>query len=254
MQDYYAILGVPSTADRDAITAAFRRKALIDHPDRGGSHEKMILLTEAWEILSDPEIRSRYDAAREAASDPEVNDLVRNDASRAKRRAEEYPRQWSEFERWLDGIIADFNKTKFRDGTGPGLFKAVPTSNTASGNLFIFVGGIIGVILLFYPILEMLGPKVRGMYMAILAIGMPFALGGWIGTLIHKAVGGTLNIVSPTAPDATPPPSSPPPTPPTETKIVAFVTCGQKLRVPVMDSELLVKCKTCGNRFALPPG
>jgi len=24
--------------------------------------------------------------------------------------------------------------------------------------------------------------------------------------------------------------------------------------VPVMDSELLVKCKACGNRFALPPG
>ena len=89
--------------------------------------------------------------------------------------------------------------------------------------------------------------------MAILAIGMPFALGGWIGTLIHKAVGGTLNIVSPTAPDAPPPPSAPPPTPPSETKIVACVTCGQKLRVPVMSSELLVKCKTCGNRFELQP-
>ncbi|NJR63308.1 MAG: J domain-containing protein [Cyanobacteria bacterium CRU_2_1] len=25
------------------------------HPDRGGSHEQMVLLNEAWEILSDPE-------------------------------------------------------------------------------------------------------------------------------------------------------------------------------------------------------
>ena len=123
-------------------------------------------------------------------------------------------------------------------------------SNTVSGNAFIVIGGVIGCVLLFYPALELVrgifGPRAR--LPLIAAVVVPFALGGWIGALIHKAVGGVLG------PAQSESPAAPPPPPPAETRVVACISCGQKLRVPVMVSELVVKCETCGNRFALPPG
>lgn len=38
-----------------------RRKAKDAHPDKGGSEEKMATLNEAYEVLSDPELRARFD-------------------------------------------------------------------------------------------------------------------------------------------------------------------------------------------------
>ena len=248
MQDYYEVLGVSPTADRAAIAAAYRRKSLLHHPDRGGSHEQMIHLNEAWEILGDPASRARYDAASLSPHHPDLDELARDDAQNANERAQNYPRQWGEFERWLNGVLADFEKTEFQEGKGHSIFGLIPESNTLSGNAFIVIGGIVGCVLLFYPALELVrgifGPRAR--LPLIAAVVVPFALGGWIGALIHKAVGGALG------PAQSEPPAAPPP--PAEPRVVACMSCSQKLRVPVMDSELLVKCKTCGNQFVLPPG
>lgn len=38
-----------------------RRAAKIAHPDKGGSEAKMALLNEAYEVLSNPELRQRFD-------------------------------------------------------------------------------------------------------------------------------------------------------------------------------------------------
>lgn len=38
-----------------------RRKAKDAHPDKGGSEEQMATLNEAYEVLSDPELRQRFD-------------------------------------------------------------------------------------------------------------------------------------------------------------------------------------------------
>ena len=64
-QDFYEILGVPRDASPDDLKKAFRKAALKHHPDRNpGDKEaegKFKLAAEAYEILSDPDQRARYD-------------------------------------------------------------------------------------------------------------------------------------------------------------------------------------------------
>lgn len=65
MADFYKILGVPENASQDEIKKAYRRLAHEHHPDRkGGSEAKFKEINAAYQTLSDPEKRSRYDALR----------------------------------------------------------------------------------------------------------------------------------------------------------------------------------------------
>ena len=60
--DPYAALGVARDASQDDIRQAYRRKAQRAHPDRkGGDAERFRAIQEAYDILSDPARRSRYD-------------------------------------------------------------------------------------------------------------------------------------------------------------------------------------------------
>lgn len=63
MADLYEVLQVHRRADADVIRAAYRTLARKYHPDLGGDQRRMIALNEAWAILSDPRLRSAYDAA-----------------------------------------------------------------------------------------------------------------------------------------------------------------------------------------------
>jgi len=60
-KDYYKVLGVSRDADERTIKKAFRRAALSAHPDKGGSEAKMAVVNEAYEVLSNPELRQRFD-------------------------------------------------------------------------------------------------------------------------------------------------------------------------------------------------
>ncbi|MGV6814843.1 MAG: DnaJ C-terminal domain-containing protein [Phycisphaerales bacterium] len=63
-QDYYAEIGVSKTADADQIKQAFRAKARKLHPDVSDDPDagtKFAQLNEAYEVLSDPEKRAKYD-------------------------------------------------------------------------------------------------------------------------------------------------------------------------------------------------
>lgn len=66
--DYYAILDIPKDADKKAIRDAYRKLALIYHPDRNQNNdeaaEKMKAVNEAYAVLSDPEKRRQYDSMR----------------------------------------------------------------------------------------------------------------------------------------------------------------------------------------------
>ena len=65
--DLYAVLGLTHAAAPNAIRAAYRQLAKLYHPDVSvlpDAHARFIRITEAYEILIDPEKRQRYDRSR----------------------------------------------------------------------------------------------------------------------------------------------------------------------------------------------
>ena len=64
-KDYYVTLGVARDASGDDIKKAFRKLARQHHPDvakdKKGGEEKFKAINEAYEVLSDPEKRKKYD-------------------------------------------------------------------------------------------------------------------------------------------------------------------------------------------------
>lgn len=63
--DYYELLGVDRGASTSDIRAAYRNLAKVMHPDAGGTAGTFHLLRQAYETLSDPELRADYDRGDE---------------------------------------------------------------------------------------------------------------------------------------------------------------------------------------------
>ena len=80
-KDYYEVLDVPRDADQDAIRRAYRKLARKYHPDLnsdGDAEDRFKELGEAYEVLSDPDKRERYDRLgadwrRQEQEAPEAN-------------------------------------------------------------------------------------------------------------------------------------------------------------------------------------
>src|SRR5256885_14061860 len=64
-QDFYVVLGVQRDASEADIKKAYRKLAMECHPDRNNgdkaAEEKFKLVTEAYEVLRDPDKRASYD-------------------------------------------------------------------------------------------------------------------------------------------------------------------------------------------------
>jgi DnaJ-class molecular chaperone len=61
MADLYSVLGVSRSSDTSDIRTAYKQLAKEHHPDKGGDPEKFKELSQAHEVLSDPERRKMYD-------------------------------------------------------------------------------------------------------------------------------------------------------------------------------------------------
>src|SRR3712207_1770072 len=70
MADYYSVLGVARTASDDEIKKAYRKLAMTYHPDRNNgskeAEERFKEITEAYDVLRDPQKRAAFDRYGEA--------------------------------------------------------------------------------------------------------------------------------------------------------------------------------------------
>jgi DnaJ-class molecular chaperone len=76
--DYYSTLGVNRNATQDEIKKAYRKMAMHHHPDRGGDEKKFKQISEAYEILSDPQKKQMVDMGADPKNQPQGNGFGQN--------------------------------------------------------------------------------------------------------------------------------------------------------------------------------
>jgi curved DNA-binding protein CbpA len=76
--DLYRTLGVRKNATPAQIQKAYRKKAMVHHPDRSGSAEAFAAVNLAYKILSDPARRDKYDATGEVDKPEPDNRFTKN--------------------------------------------------------------------------------------------------------------------------------------------------------------------------------
>lgn len=70
--ELYRTLGIPHTADAATIRNAYRALAKRHHPDvdrMPGAHDRFVAIAEAYQVLSDPATRTRYDRTWQRAAE-----------------------------------------------------------------------------------------------------------------------------------------------------------------------------------------
>ncbi|CAB1129155.1 Molecular chaperone DnaJ [Candidatus Hydrogenisulfobacillus filiaventi] len=75
IKDYYRILGISPDADAKTIKSAYRKLARQYHPDVNKTREaeeRFKEINEAYEVLSDPERRAKYDRLRQGFAEQEA--------------------------------------------------------------------------------------------------------------------------------------------------------------------------------------
>lgn len=244
-RDYYFILGISESAAVEGIRRAYRRRAQECHPDHGGSHEAMLEINEAYEVLSDPASRLVYDEylKTEQSSNADLGEKIRA----ARQKSEQYPRNWGEFEKWLDRLEQDFAKAA---GAGTSTYY-MPFPKTGESNtafLFILGGGIAGLFLGTLPLFSAFKDADGWHRFALI---LPICLGAWLGKGIHSMAGEALASRKKGGPTVAAPTTSRSKEVPItqEEGIVRCPKCSQKLRLPNVEGKIRLKCPACKESF-----
>lgn len=86
MPTHYEVLGIAQSASEDEVRHAYRRLVKSAHPDAAGDPEQFRLITEAYDVLTDPVRRAAYDRTTRPAW------IVAPPAARRRRRRRRYGR------------------------------------------------------------------------------------------------------------------------------------------------------------------
>ncbi|MCF6308525.1 MAG: DnaJ domain-containing protein [Flavobacteriaceae bacterium] len=99
MKDYYNILNISRNAQEVDIKKAYRKLAMVWHPDINNSpfaHSKFIEINEAYEILINPIKRDQYDKLFAENREVEISTEFKQWQDSAQRKAETYAKMDSE--------------------------------------------------------------------------------------------------------------------------------------------------------------
>lgn len=146
MINYYDVLNVSNNASRKEIKKAYKRESIKWHPDKNsspGATERMILINEAWLILSDIEARSKYDTELEL-----YNSFIR---SRTTSDANAYVFNDETLYKWMKNAkqqAKELAKSSLDDLVGMSKAGASAFFHRTKYALLIYVAIVLGVILL----------------------------------------------------------------------------------------------------------
>lgn len=215
----------------------------------------MLEINEAFEILSDPLLRRQYDSARAQPGNTELQAACAQQSKQARAHAEEYPREWSAFEKWLDVLVNDITGARYGRKNIPG-FAALPTAEgSVTGTLLIVIGGALGLFIWYHFVRQPFPTLNRNVWqpqeqsllmnpwkflgagnprMVILGLGICISLGAWLGVTLHRSIAKRFT-------------KSPPPLP--QNPQLPCPRCGQILRLPPATKHLRVTCPICKHTF-----
>jgi curved DNA-binding protein len=122
-KDYYQTLGVSRGASADEIKAAYRKLAMRYHPDRNQgdkqAEERFKEINEAYQVLSDPQKRTRYDQLGESYSQWQQNGTPGNFNWGQWTTQQPGAQEVNLDDLFGEGVFSDFFRTIF-GGMGPG--------------------------------------------------------------------------------------------------------------------------------------
>lgn len=252
MVNYYEVLGVRREASYQEIFKAYRRLAAKYHPDRGGSHEDMVRINEAWYILSDTDRRRVYDKSGSGhTTDPQAEQF-REDANDARHYASDYPGTWADFIRFLNaGVKDDVLAAKYNMGGGALGAPTIEGSLSGATAMVLGVLGAYGWLIRLGSYDHIISDGLRplfqdsyfdGIKMLFAVFVLPLAGGLWLGYWLHL----NLRKLVPALADY----SSRKQNEGGATKRVLHCEkCKKSLRVPDVSQTLVITCPACGYRF-----
>jgi curved DNA-binding protein CbpA len=77
MKDFYEILGIAKDATQEEIKKKYRKLSKEHHPDKGGDGKLFAEITEAYQVLSDPDKRAAYDRGEYVSNERNPEELAR---------------------------------------------------------------------------------------------------------------------------------------------------------------------------------